>query len=229
MRTNPAIVYARFSPRPGAEDCESCEFQIDKCRAFCAAGKLAVAGVYRDDAVSGAEIKRPGLWLAMAALKPRGSLVVWKFDRLAREAFLFFSLVKELNNKHCQLLSASGERSIREGLSASEELQYRILVLFHDYERQVIGERTSAAMRWKQAHGERMSKRIPFGWRQSPTDPAKMEPDETELAMLENMKTWNTSLGYSDLARKLNKAGMLFRGKPWVKENVRRILLRAKG
>ena len=43
-----AICYSRFSPRPNADDCESIEVQLDRCRAYCKAHTYEIAGEFAD-------------------------------------------------------------------------------------------------------------------------------------------------------------------------------------
>jgi len=50
-----AILYARFSPRPHAEDCDSCERQIADLRAWCKAHNHEIVGEFQDRALSGGD------------------------------------------------------------------------------------------------------------------------------------------------------------------------------
>src|SRR5437870_5093362 len=49
----PAIVYARWSPRPNAEDCLSIETQLDRCRAYCQGNEYEIVQEYQEPNVSG--------------------------------------------------------------------------------------------------------------------------------------------------------------------------------
>ena len=81
-----AVIYARFSPRKNADDCESCDTQIDYCTKYCEFHKMDVVQTFQDEALSGAEAEnRPGLQSAMEyAIKHKASLVIYSLDRLSR-------------------------------------------------------------------------------------------------------------------------------------------------
>ena len=49
----PAIVYARWSPRPHAEDCLSIETQLDRCRNYCQGNEYEIVQEYQEPNVSG--------------------------------------------------------------------------------------------------------------------------------------------------------------------------------
>ncbi len=183
---------------------------------------------YEDKACSGADEDRPGLWKAVTGLRRGMALVVWKFDRLARDAFLFFAIEKRVRAAGCSIVSASGERTITDALSASEELHYRILVLFADYERKVIALRTSQAMKRRQSLGQRMSNLIPYGWKLDPRDRTRLlpNPEERRIVALIVGKA-AAGKGPRVIIRELTAAGETYReGRPWHPENVRRILRR---
>ena len=87
--TKQAIIYTRFSPRPNAAECDSCEKQMERCGQFCNNRELGSDGegihVFSDEAVSGGELNRPGLQAAIEALEPGMVRVVDSSDRLARD------------------------------------------------------------------------------------------------------------------------------------------------
>ena len=53
-----ARLYARFSPRPDADECDSIERQFEEMRQECARLNIEVAGEYQDAALSGADEQR---------------------------------------------------------------------------------------------------------------------------------------------------------------------------
>src|SRR6478609_6398553 len=99
-----AILYARFSPRPSAKECESCERQFEDMEAFCAKHGWEIVDRFHDKAVSGADQyevtahrkdgqaeltvafeEREGLGEAFDALKSGYILLVRAQDRLSRD------------------------------------------------------------------------------------------------------------------------------------------------
>ena len=81
-----AVIYLRVSTDEQAASGLGLEAQEAECRAFIASKGWTVAGVHCDAGVSGATPadKRPGLMLALAALRRGSVLVAAKRDRLAR-------------------------------------------------------------------------------------------------------------------------------------------------
>ena len=84
-----AMISTRFSPRPDAAGCDSCDKQEERCRASCASrGYYKVRTVHPDDEVSGGVLDRPGLAAALRDLADAGQegedavLVVDTVDRL---------------------------------------------------------------------------------------------------------------------------------------------------
>ena len=81
-----AVLYARFSPRPNAEECDSVEKQLERCRAYSLGHGYTVVAQHHDKDLSGARAdNRPGLQSAIAAAcKRKAVLVVYSLSRLAR-------------------------------------------------------------------------------------------------------------------------------------------------
>src|SRR2546428_13873934 len=74
-RSRMHIGYARVST-----DDQQLHLQLDA---------LTTAGctqIFHDEGISGAQVQRPGLDAALAALAPGDGLVVWRLDRLGRSA-----------------------------------------------------------------------------------------------------------------------------------------------
>ena len=93
-----AVLYARFSPRPGAEKCESVEKQLDCCRSYCKGHDYTVMSEHFDKDISGGRMDdRPGFQEAVAAAcRHKVVLVVYKLDRLARNTRDCLEIVERL-------------------------------------------------------------------------------------------------------------------------------------
>ena len=176
-----AILYVRFSPRRNADTCESCEMQLELCRAYCKRKGYEVAGEFEDRALSGGEEERPGLWAALEALKRGDVLLAYKLDRLARDVYLS-ELIQRETNKHGATVEAVEGGTNGDG--PEQRMIRQILQAFAEYERKVIVARTKAAMLRHQAAGRRMSARIPFGWQIDQNDPARMIRHAGEKAVI---------------------------------------------
>jgi site-specific DNA recombinase len=155
-----AIIYTRYSPRPNAADCESCEKQEEVCRAYCMQRGYNVTAVYSDRGQSGDDADRPGLWEAVDALAPGSVLVCRWRNRLAREVYLA-ETVRRAVEKNKAKIEAAEETN---GESPDDVFIQHILAAFAERERKYIGIRTKLAMRKYQRAGRRMGRYAPYGY-----------------------------------------------------------------
>ncbi len=220
-----AILYARFSPRPNAALCESVESQLEDLRGYCIENGYRIAGEFSDKALSGARDDRPGMWDAIAALKPGWTLVVRSFDRLARDTTFALHVIRnEIQRKRAKILSASEPGANAD--TPDGQLVRGIMLLIAEYQREITRARTRAAMRRHQRNGRRMSNQCPYGWRRHPDDEARMVRDESERAIVDTIVMYhNQGRGLRGIARRLVEQGVKSRrGGPWHHHQVRRIL-----
>jgi len=231
--TGNAVIYARFSPRRNADECESIETQVEACRAYCVANGLTVAGEYEDREKSGADIERPGLWQAVDSLQRGWVLVVYKLDRLCRSVYLAEIIERAVAKRRARIVSIAGE-----GASLSEQddndeawLIRRILQTFAEYQRRVTAARTKAAMLRHQRTGRRMSDKAPFGFQTDPDNPKRLVevPEEQEtIDLIADLR--EEGHGARAIARRLNEAEIPCRDATlWRHQQVQRVLNRLNG
>ena len=118
--------------------------------------------VYRDEGMTGKDPNRPGLLSALDALKRDDVLVVAKRDRLARDTFLSLWCDKEAKRRRARIVSAAGEGT--ESDDPAAVLMRTMVDAFATYERQLIGQRTKAALAQKKTKGEKTGGDVPFGF-----------------------------------------------------------------
>lgn len=222
------IIYARFSPRRNAKDCESIAMQLEACRRYARSQKWEIAGTYEDPEVSGKEEDRPALWQAVGAVKRGDILLVWKLDRLARSAYLSFHLERIITKRRARIVSATGEGTWED--TAEGRLIRRILQANAEYERELIGARTRAAVLRHQANGRRMSSIAPFGWKVHPEDPKRLLPVREEQGIIRRVTEMRKEgSGPRQIARRLREEGHKCRGERfWHHTLIRNILRRAQ-
>ena len=222
-----AIIYTRFSPRRNAEDCESIETQEDLCRDWCKRQGYTVLATFEDRALSGSEENRPGLWAAIEAVKRNDVLVAYKLDRLARDVFLSELIQREVRKRGATIETVEGGAN---GDSPEQSMIRQVLQAFAEYERKVIAARTKAAMLHHQAHGRRMSHRVPYGWRPDPNDPARLVVDPAERAIIARIvELHRAGRKLRAIARTLAAEGITCRGGAWHHSTIRNIVKRAAG
>ena len=191
------MIYARFSPRPDAEDCDIVEKQRDRCRSYCKAHGYDVIGEKDDEDMSGGRAdNRPGLQAAIGlACKHKAVLVVYKLDRLARNTRDALEVLERLQKSKADLASLVEQINSR---SPRQVLLYPTRGVRGTGTRADQGRGPAAAMRIYQAEGRRMTRtdRCPFGQQADPSDPSRLIDHPAELAVLEGirqLRAWRAS------------------------------------
>lgn len=175
MSSKQCIIYARYSPRPkGETDPESNDMQIAHCEQRAFNEGWEVAGIFQDKMKSGSDESRPGLWKAVSELKKGDVLLVYKWDRLARNVYLMEILKRAVKVKNCRIVAVTGDVM---GDTPESIMVRQMLAAVSEYERKVTGLRTAAALRYQQAKGKRVGRYPPYGF-------AFSEPDENEKITL---------------------------------------------
>jgi site-specific DNA recombinase len=223
-----AVIYARFSPRPDAQECDSVEKQIERCRAYCDAHGYEVIGKKHDNDMSGGRAdNRPGLQAAIAlACKHKAVLVVYKLDRLARNTRDALEVLERLQKSKADLASLVEQINSR---SPMGRFFFTQLAAFAELEREQIRARTSAAMRSYQSEGRRMTRadRCPFGKEPNPIDPSQLidcPEEQTALARMRQLR--EEGKGAKAITEALQAEGFPSRGCGWHLTTVRRLLAR---
>ncbi|KAA0240726.1 recombinase family protein [bacterium] len=182
-RTNAslAVAYLRVSSGQQADSRLGLEGQRATIQRWADARGVQLVAWAEDAGLSGAVAleKRPGLMEALAALRLHraGVLVVDKRDRIARDVVLAAMAERLVEREHARLFSAAGEG---EGDEPGAVLMRHMIDAFAEYERALIGARTSSALKAKVARGERLGaarvgERLVGG---------SYEPEEKEAALV---------------------------------------------
>ena len=182
------VAYLRVSSQEQVQSGLGLEAQRYMIAAHAKLHGLEVAGVCRDDGVSGAKkpSKRPGLSKALEGLRAGtfDGILVARLDRLSRSCRDVAELIIESEKRGFALLSVS---DLLDTSTAAGKMQVRMLASFAEYERDLISERTKAALLEVGKQGRSRSGHTPpMGWRlvagpdsaltNPPIDPATGEP-----------------------------------------------------
>jgi len=222
--TKSAIIYTRFSPRPNAKECDSCEKQEERCIAYCVQHNYHVAYTFSDKDISGGILNRPQLAGMFECLQDDDILVVDSSDRLARDMLVNLTIRQQIADAGATIEYANGSPA---GTTPEGKLMENILAAFSAYERDRIRLRTKQGLDRKRKNGERTTSQIPIGWKLDPEDPKRLVRCEQERKAI--LKLCKRSLeGYSseDIAIRLNLSIGYCRGKPWSARTVRKIIKR---
>ena len=204
-----AIAYVRVSTDKQADAGQSLEAQQAKVAAYASLYDLELVEVVVDAGASAKTLDRPGLTRALAMLKSgkADALVVVKLDRLTRSVRDLGALVETyFASGKAALLSVSEQIDTR---SAGGRLVLNVLASVSQWEREAVGERTSAVMQFKAAAGEYTGGRAPYGFR---VEAGLLVAVEAEQAVLTAVREARASgLSLRAIAASLESRGLLSR------------------
>lgn len=161
--------------------------------------------VFCDEGITGADPNRPALMAAMEILGQGDVLVIAKRDRLARDAFLSAWIEKEVKRRGARIVSVAGEGTDDD--APASVLMRRMVDAFAEYERSMIGSRTSAALQAKRKRGEKTGGDVPYGYvsdKEGRLTPLKRE--QRAIAIIRELKTRGLSL--RQIAAELEQRGV---------------------
>ncbi len=221
-----AVGYVRVSTREQAESGHGLESQERAIRAFAESQGYELADVIVDAGVSGA--KRPedreGFQrvLNLAWQRSFSVLLVWKFDRLARNLTYAVTSVNTLREQHNVVL-----RSVTEPIDTSTpmgETIFAVLAGMAAQERRSITERTLAGKREKASKGGFAGGASPLGYKRDKEGGLAVDLDEAEtVRRIYAMRRRGSTL--QAIANELNEEHIRTkRGGKWYPGTVRYIL-----
>ncbi len=219
-----AIAYLRVSTAEQGDSGLGIEAQRASVTEAAARLGFTLQAVFVDAGTSGAlaNIKRPVLMQAVAALARRDVLLVAKRDRLARDRYEMAILDRLITKRGARLVSAAGEGT--ENDDPASVLFRGLLDLFAEYERLIIVARTTAALAVKRARRERTG-HLPYGF-QLDVDGVRLEPAPVEQRIVGQIRELKAA-GYStrQIAAALTADGVTTRrGTAWRFQYVARVL-----
>src|SRR5665647_3304744 len=141
------IGYARVSTEDQAIEGVSLDAQQSRIEAYCIAKDWELKGVEIDAGLSAKDMKRPGLQSILESVKRREveAIVIYKLDRLTRSVADLLQLMTLFNKYNVSLVSM--EESL-DATTATGRLMINLLAMLSQWERELIGERTTSAMRY---------------------------------------------------------------------------------
>ena len=217
-------VYVRVSTDYQAESGAGLSAQRDACQKWAEEQGMVVDRVFSEEGISGSTSleKRPALMEAINQLEERDVLLVAKRDRLGRDIIHVAMIEAAINRKKARLLSVAGEGTA--GEDPSSILMRRMIDAFSEFERNIICERTKAAMQAKKRKNERVG-HIPFGLRLS-EDGVHLEecPQENSiLVQIQELK--EKGISTRKIAEEMNNRKAFNRGgSKWNHASIHRVM-----
>lgn len=197
--------------------------QRQAIEAYAAREGLRIAAWREDIGISGAAAidRRPGLAAAIDdARKVKGSIIVAKRDRLARDQFTALAVEKMLMRHGGQVVSADG---VANGIEAHDVLLRSMLDAFAAFERELIKARTRAARAVQTARKSYAGGKPSTGFRVVGNRLEKDDAEQSTLMRVHELKAQGAST--RAIVRALASEGFANRaGKPYAQTSIVRML-----
>jgi site-specific DNA recombinase len=218
-----AVLYTRVSTARQAQEGISQDAQLARARSWCESMGYRITGEYQDNGISGKRAdNRPGLQDALnLACKQKAALVVYSLSRLARSTKDALSIAERLDKAGADLVSLSENIDTT---SAAGKMVFRMLAVLSEFERDLVSERTSAALAHKRSNGYKTGGTLPFGYDVDSKGKLFTNDAEQEVARLIQSKR-NQGTTLRAIAEELNSKGYTGKtGKPWSAQTVNAVV-----
>ncbi len=203
--------YIRVSSEEQSQQGISLSMQGEKISAYCAVNDLELTCIYYDFGISAKNIHlRPGFKEALSSVYggEAEGLVVWKLDRAFRSTRDALATTDKLNKLGRDFVSVSEKIDTT---SAIGKLFFTLMSAFGQFESDVTGERTTAALQQKRTNGEKLGGHTPFGFtitqvvRPDGRVVKRLEVNPVEQATIGRIRQWKSEgLSARGIARCLN-------------------------
>jgi site-specific DNA recombinase len=216
-----AALYVRVSTEDQASNGVSMAAQEERLRAYCKARDWQVHKVYVDDGASAKTLDRPALVRLMSDAQARKfeAVCAYKLDRLTRSVRDLGTLLAFFDKRDLALVSLSESF---DATTAAGRLMVNLLGSVSQWEREIIGERTSVALKYKRDH-LKVYGEVPYGFKRIGD---RLEPLEHELAVVRRIYGLRRDgLTLRTIAEALNRDRIRTKKeKRWAAEQVRYVL-----
>lgn len=218
------VGYVRVSTTKQADEGHSLSAQRAKLAAYCELYGLELVAVVADEGASASTMEgRPALQeaLRLARSGEVDGVLVAKLDRLTRSTRDLAAILDDAGRRGWGLLSVAEQLDTS---SAAGRLVVGVLGVVGQWEREAIGERTSAAMLDMRARRLYTGGPVRYGYRVA-ADGASLVVDEPEQAVLRAVRDLRASgLSLRAVAAALAERGMLTRsGTPFAASGISRL------
>jgi site-specific DNA recombinase len=222
-----AIGYVRVSTMEQATEGVSLDAQREAIEAYCKLRGFELVAIVDDAGVSAGKAlsTRPGgeALLSTLARKEAAHVVAYKLDRLFRDAADCLDQTAQWDKRGVALhLIDMGGQAI-DTSTAMGRFFLTVMAGAAEMERNLVRERTRAAMAHKRDRGERISGKAPFGCRFEGGMVVKCEKEQSILTDIQALRA--DGLSYQKIANELTRRGVWTRGgKGYSKQGIAQLL-----
>ena len=229
IELSPAVAYIRVSSDEQAEGGVSLDAQAAKLQAYGQARGLALVDVISDPAVSGHTPlgERPGgrRLLALVEAAAVEHVLAVKLDRLFRNALNCLELVEAWSRQGVGLHILDMGGNAVDTRSAMGRMFLTMAAGFAEMERNLIAERTKAALDRKRERGERLGGHLPYGLEVAAGSKQLVESEADKKLIARAKRLKRQRLSVRAIAAKLAAEGYVTRrGRPMTKSTVYNLL-----
>jgi len=216
------VGYCRVSSVEQAEEGCSIEAQKDKIQQWADLHEAEILDVYQDAGISGTKANRPGLLSAMeTACQKRAVFVVYSLSRFSRSTSDTLRLTSQLQKAGAELVSVSEQIDT---ISAAGKMVFRILAVLNEFETELGGERTKAALDWRKRQGLKTGGYVPYGY--TADKDGKLTKNPAEQRIIQRiLRMHSGGKRYAAIARYLNDHEIPSKtGKQWYIQTVKNVI-----
>ena len=158
-----AAIYVRVSTQDQAQHGFSLDAQQDSLKNYAQALGYEIFNIYKDEGKSAKNLNRPEMQELLKDAEQRKfqAIFIYKLDRFSRSLKDLILTIDKLKEWGVDFISLQDKI---ETASASGKLMFQIIGAFAEFERNIIGDRTSFGMERKAKEGGFITK-APFGYK----------------------------------------------------------------
>jgi len=219
-----AFVYLRVSGQGQArEDKDGLVRQEAVCRQWAKANGYEIAGIYREQGVSGTLEDRPALARLMVDLGLNGrgikTILIEKIDRLARDLMVQEAIVRDFQRQGFEIISALEGPDLCSN-DPSRKLIRQVFGAIAEYDKTMLALKLRAARERAKAKTGRCEGRLPYG-----STPEEKHIIERIRAMRRTRRNGTPGMTLQAIADRLNGEGIQTKaGNLWTPTQVHRLL-----
>lgn len=196
-------IYKRVSTEDQV-DGTSLDTQEKDCISFIKAQGGIVVEVYQDEGISGSKKDRPGLLRLLddAKRKKFDFVVIWKYDRLARDTYLHLDITYKLQQYNIHIVSVT-ERI--DDTTSTGKYMINAMASSAQLFRDMLAERMTRALAHTAEHGRWVGP-VPLGYKRGDNGNLVKTADAEIIELIYSLYLSGT-YSYSDIADELNQRG----------------------